>query len=214
MKDIIIIGAGGFGREVKCLIDDINNFDNGIYYNILGFVDDNIECNTKIHEYNVLGNIDYIFSLKEKPSLVFGIGNPKTKEKIFKKLVEFDFPIIKHPSISLEGKNIEIGKGSIICQGSILTCDIVISEFVTINLSCTIGHDAIIKNFTSIMPAVNISGEVIIENGVFIGTGAKIINQIIIGSNSIVGAGAIVSKSLPSNCTAVGIPAKPIKFNN
>lgn len=213
MEDIIIIGAGGFGRELKCLIDDINNFDNGIYYNILGFVDDNIECNTKIHEYNVLGNIDYIFSLKEKPSLVFGIGSPKIKEIISKKFKNYKFPTIIHPAISVKRKNIDIGKGCIICQGSILTCDIILSEFVTINLSCTIGHDTVVGKYSSLMPAVNLSGEVDVKKGVFIGTGVKIINQLIIGSDTIVGAGAIVSKSLPSNCTAVGIPAKPIKFH-
>ena len=61
------------------------------------------------------------------------------------------------------------------------------------------------------MPTVNVSGEVIVEKKVYIGTGAKIINQLVIGENTIVGAGAVVSRSLPANCTAVGIPAKPIK---
>ena len=63
------------------------------------------------------------------------------------------------------------------------------------------------------MPSVNISGEVKIEEGVYVGTGAKIINQLEIGKNTIVGAGAVVAKSLPADCTAVGVPAKPIKFN-
>ena len=63
------------------------------------------------------------------------------------------------------------------------------------------------------MPSVNISGEVDINQSVYVGTGAKIINQLSIGENTIVGAGAVVAKSLPANCTAVGIPAKPIKFH-
>lgn len=63
------------------------------------------------------------------------------------------------------------------------------------------------------MPTVNISGEVIVNEAVYVGTGAKIINLLEIGENTIVGAGAVVSKSLPANCTAVGIPAKPIKFH-
>ena len=63
------------------------------------------------------------------------------------------------------------------------------------------------------MPSVNISGEVKIDEGVYVGTGAKIINQLEIGEYSIVGAGAVVSKTLPAKCTAVGVPAKPIKFN-
>ena len=87
-------------------------------------------------------------------------------------------------------------------------------DFVTINLACTLGHDAIIKSYSSLMPSVNVSGEVVIEEGVFVGTGVKIVNQVIIGKNSIIGAGAVVSKSIPESCTAVGIPAKPLKFHN
>jgi len=64
------------------------------------------------------------------------------------------------------------------------------------------------------MPGVNISGEVQLGDCAYIGTGAKIINLVEIGENTIIGAGAVVSKSLPANCTAVGIPAKPIKFSN
>jgi acetyltransferase-like isoleucine patch superfamily enzyme len=63
------------------------------------------------------------------------------------------------------------------------------------------------------MPGVNISGEVTIDECVYIGTGAKIVNQVEIGEGTIVAAGAVVSKSLPAHCTAVGVPAKPIKFN-
>jgi serine acetyltransferase len=63
------------------------------------------------------------------------------------------------------------------------------------------------------MPTVNISGEVVVNEAVYVGTGAKIINLLEIGENTIVGAGAVVYKSLPANCTAVGIPAKPIKFH-
>ncbi|MCY1374212.1 putative acetyltransferase EpsM [compost metagenome] len=89
-----------------------------------------------------------------------------------------------------------------------------IGKHVILNLACTVGHDTTIGNYSSFMPSINISGEVVIEDGVYVGTGAKIINQLEIGTNTIVGAGAVVSKTLPPNCTAVGIPAKPIKFHN
>ena len=71
-----------------------------------------------------------------------------------------------------------------------------------------------ISDYCSFMPGVNISGVVVIKGSVYVGTGAKIINQVEIGENTIVGAGAVVFKSLPANCTAVGIPAKPIKFHD
>jgi acetyltransferase-like isoleucine patch superfamily enzyme len=80
-------------------------------------------------------------------------------------------------------------------------------------LSCTVGHDTIIEDYSSFMPSVNISGEVKIGNSVFVGTGSKIINQVEIGKFTIIGAGAVVTRSIPANCTAVGVPAKPIIFH-
>jgi sugar O-acyltransferase (sialic acid O-acetyltransferase NeuD family) len=123
------------------------------------------------------------------------------------------FPKIIDPNAIIGVENVSIGHGTVICAGVIITCDIDIKEYVTLNLSCTVGHDTVIKQFSSFMPSVNISGNVMIEKGVYIGTGAKIINQLKIGEKTIVGAGAVVAKSLPPNCTAVGIPAKPIKIN-
>jgi len=214
MKDIIIIGAGGFGREIKCLLDDINDFAEDEVYNIVGFVDDGIAENTDIQNLKVLGSLDYLKKIDKNVYVCLGVGDPKTKQLITSKLSEFDFPTLIHPTVSMSGYNITIGKGSIICKGVLLTCDIKIEKYVTVNLQCTIGHDVLINNYSSIMPSVNISGEVILKENVYIGTGATIINQKTIGRNAIIGAGAVVTIDIPDNCTAVGAPAKPIKFHN
>ena len=89
-----------------------------------------------------------------------------------------------------------------------------IEEFVILNLSCTVGHDTTIGRFSSFMPTVNISGEINIGECVYVGTGAKIINKLNVGAYSVIGSGAVVTTNLPENCTAVGVPAKVIKFNN
>jgi sugar O-acyltransferase (sialic acid O-acetyltransferase NeuD family) len=208
MKDIIIIGAGGFGREVKQLISDINR-DNPSF-NLLGFVDDGIIKGTMIHDLPVLGNTDYLKSLDESTSLAVAIGHPGTKKSIVKELGKFDFPSLIHPTVHPLGTNIRIGEGCILCRHTILTCDITLGDFVILNLACTVGHDAVIKSYSSFMPAVNISGEVTIEECVYVGTGAKIINSLDIGENATIGAGAVVNKSIPANTVAVGIPAKPL----
>jgi sugar O-acyltransferase (sialic acid O-acetyltransferase NeuD family) len=129
-----------------------------------------------------------------------------TKQNLF-------YPVLIHPSCYIGTDQVIIGEGSIVCAGTIITVNIDIGKHVILNLACTVGHDTIIEDYCSFMPSVNISGEVKIGNGVYCGTGAKIINQLEIGENSIIGAGAVVSKTLPANCTAVGIPAKPIKFH-
>jgi sugar O-acyltransferase (sialic acid O-acetyltransferase NeuD family) len=212
MKKVAIIGAGGFGREVKMLIDQINEVRK--QYDILGFYDDNpltSECNG----LPILGKVDEVNNTRDSISIVLGIGDPKIKKQIISKLSNplIDFPTLIHPNVFLGRDYVSIGKGTIICGGSYITCNIIIEDFVTINLSCTIGHDTIVKKYCSLMPAVNISGEVLIETMVYIGTGSKIINQLNIGENVIIGAGSVVTKSIPSNCTAVGVPAKPIKYH-
>jgi sugar O-acyltransferase (sialic acid O-acetyltransferase NeuD family) len=213
MKELIIVGAGGFGREVKCLIETINRSADKPQFSILGFVDDDASKENELHGLPLLGPSEYISTISKDVGLVLAIGNPKIKRQLFSRFREHSFPNIVHPNVSLDNFGIQIGKGCIICEGTILTCDIEIGDFCILNLACTIGHDSKVGSYSSIMPAVNISGEVIIASGVYIGTGAKIINQVSIGEESIIGAGAVVSKSIPAYCTAVGIPAKPIKFS-
>ena len=213
MENIVIIGVGGFGREVKVLIDQINEVENK--YNIIGFYDDAQNLNESYNGVKYLGTLTDLNACSEKIAVAVGIGDPKTKLKIVSQLMNPNlyFPTLIHPSVIIGADEISFGKGTIIAAGCILTCNIAIGDFVTLNLCCTVGHDTVINSFASFMPSVNISGEVIIHEKVYVGTGAKIINQLEIGKNTIVGAGAVVSKSLPENCTAVGIPAKPIKFH-
>lgn len=215
MKDIVIVGAGGFGREVKMIIDRINNLKPT--YNILGFYDDDQSYKNEIHGLSILGTIANLLEEKETIAVVFGIGIPDIKTKIYKQLItnkNLSFPNIIDPSAIIGEDSVNVGKGCVICAQVVITCDVEIKDFVTLNLSCTVGHDAKIDSFSSFMPSVNVSGEVHIDSKVYVGTGAKILNQINIGTQTIIGAGAVVSKSLPAHCTAVGIPAKPIKFHN
>lgn len=213
MKKIAIIGAGGFGREVKTIIDDLNAVEK--QYEFVGFFDDGFPKGEIFNAFPVLGGVGDINQLQEKFAIVIAIGDPKTKAKIHQIISNdlIEYPNLIHPKAMISGDYVEIGIGNIITAGCIITCNIKIEDFVILNLMCTVGHDTTIKSYASFMPSVNISGEVIIHERVYVGTGAKIINQLEIGQNTIVGAGAVVAKTLPQNCTAVGIPAKPIKFH-
>ena len=197
MKDIVIIGAGGFGREVKTIIDTLNK-DHKVY-NFLGYYDDGIEKGKIINGFPVLGTLEELNRLKTNLSVVLGIGDPTVKSKIVASLSNnlLNFPTIIHPSVLISDDEVTIGHGCVICAGTIITCNIKIGNFVTLNLMCTVGHDTTINDFSAFMPSVNISGEVLIDEKVYVGTGAKIINQLTIGKNTIVGAGAVVSRSLP-----------------
>ncbi|MEO8414738.1 MAG: acetyltransferase [Ginsengibacter sp.] len=213
MKKIAIFGAGGFGREVKWLIDEINAVTPN--WEFIGYFDDDFSKVKNIDPSLFLGGIKALNAWKEEVALVFAVGNPLVKRKIFQNINNpvISYPKLLHPNICMGKSNVQIGEGAIICAGNILTVDIKIGKHVILNLSCTVGHDSNIGDFSSFMPAVNISGEVNIGEAVYVGTGAKIINKVEIGEETIVGAGAVVAKSLPPKCTAVGIPAKPVKFH-
>ncbi|MDO5655253.1 MAG: acetyltransferase [Flavobacteriaceae bacterium] len=213
MEKIAIIGCGGFGREVKMLIDQINSVKN--QFEVIGFYDDNLNYPEMIHGIPFRGAIENINKIDFKCGVVLGIGTPEIKRQIISKIKNpfVSYPNLIHPTSIIGKDNVDFGYGNIICAGVIITIDIKLHNFITLNLSCTIGHDTEIEDYCSFMPTVNISGEVKIQEGVYVGTGAKIINQLEIGRNTIIGAGAVVAKSIPANCTAVGIPAKPIKFH-
>lgn len=214
MREIAIFGVGGFGREVLALIKDINKVKPT--WNIVGFFDDGHERGEMINGYPVLGKTEELNHWPRPISLAVSIGNPKVKKNILDRISNplVDYPTLIHPLVWVGDKEfVEIGKGCIICAGTLITTNIKIEDFVILNLGCTVGHDSVIKKYSSFMPSGNISGEVTIGEGVYVGTGAKIINQLEIGEYTIVGAGAVVSKTLPARCTAVGVPAKPIKFH-
>lgn len=208
MKDIVIIGAGGFGREVKWLIDEINEVSR--QWNFLGFIDDNLNKGTIVNDSIVIGNLAWL--QKQNLNVVCAIGDPNVKKRVLGQLTnsENKYPVLIHPDVRMS-KLIDIGEGTIICSGCILTVNINIGKHVIINLDSTVGHDATIGDFSTILPSVNISGHVNIEELVSVGTGAKIIQELRIGRNTIIGAGAIVTKDIPQNVVAVGMPAKPIK---
>lgn len=217
MRGIVIIGAGGFAREVKMLIEQINQLSNIAKWQILGFYDDAKTKGELINGAPVLGGIDDINNdFSDTVYGVVAVGDPKTKKKITQRITNKNlrWANIIHPNVQVEeNQYLKIGVGNIICNGVIITTNVKIGNHVIINLDCTVGHDAVIGDYCSFMPSVNISGETHFCDGVYCGTGSIIVNQKTIEEFAIIGAGAVVSKNIPANCTAVGIPARPIKFH-
>lgn len=207
MKDIVIVGAGGFGREVEWLIERINKINQK--WNILGFADDNIEKGTLIEHSKVIYNINDLTNIDKELNVAIAVGNAKTRKLLYNKLknnLNISFPNLVDPSV-ISG-DIDIGKGNIICAGTIITVNVKIKDFTIINLDCTVGHDDMINDFVTIYPSVNVSGNVEIGEGTEIGTGTQIIQGKNICNNCIIGAGAVVVKNIEEEGTYVGVPAR------
>ena len=210
MIKIAIVGAGGFGREVKMLIEQINSTNPR--YDILGFYDDNLKKGTVVNGSPVLGSIKDLNATKSPISAAIAVGNPPLKKRLINQLnnPKISYPKLIHPSVELGITLDRIGKGVIIFGFTTITVDISIADFVSFNIGCIVGHDSIIGKFSAFMSHSNIAGNVVIGEGVYGGLGTKIINLVNIGNYVTLGAGSVVVRDLPSNCTAVGVPAKII----
>lgn len=213
MKDIAIFGAGGFGREVACLINKIN--ENKATWNLIGFFDDGIEKGKRNEYGEIMGGIDELNKVTKELSLVIAIANPKIQKIIFSKIdnIFVDFPNILAPDVLLLDKNtFKIGIGNIFSFNNIISCNVQIGSFNIFNWSNTIGHDVVIGDNNSFMPCVRISGEVSVGDNNFFGVGAVVLQQITIGDDTVIGANSLILRKTKNGMTYVGNPATIIKY--
>ncbi len=213
MKKIAIYGAGGFGREVACLIRIIN--DQSPEWELIGFFDDGVEKGAK-NEYGVLlGGLDEVNSYPEELAIVIAIASPKIVEKIVGNITssKIYYPNIISPDvIYLDKDNVKIGKGNIICSGCLISCNVSLGDFNIFNGFIPIGHDTLIGSYNSFMPAVKISGEVTIGKRNFFGENSVVLQQIKIGNDTVVGANSLILRKTKDGMTYVGSPASIIKY--
>ena len=195
-----IIGAGGFGREVYWSLSLMERVD------VKFFVDD--------HYWD--GKNDLILPIsKFNPNeyeVVIAIGNPRDRFDIVQRLPkETKYFTHIHPSVQILGNDVEIGEGSIICAGTIITTNVKIGNHTHLNLQTTIGHDCNICNYFTTAPGAKISGNCKIYDCVYVGTNTSIKENTSIHSLTTIGSNATVVKNIEEPGTYVGVPTKKIK---
>jgi sugar O-acyltransferase (sialic acid O-acetyltransferase NeuD family) len=209
---VVIIGAGGFGREVLDIFDACNQ--ETIKYNILGFIVERefYKPNSIVNDKPVLGDLSWLIDHKDEVFVVCAVGKPQHRRRIIQQVENLGghFCNIVHPTAILT-RWVKMGEGTIITAGCILTNQIQIGCHVHINLNCTVGHNSLLEDYVTLAPGVRVSGNVSIGKGCYVGTGANIIEKKKLGEWSIVGAGSTIIKDVPANTTVTGVPGKVIK---
>lgn len=191
-----LIGAGGFADEIKA---QMNEFD------MICFVDD---FYYKENNKNILPLSE--FNPTEYEVLV-AVGDSFLRKELIGRLPkETKYFTFIHKSAQILGNDVEIGEGSIICAGTIITTNCVLGKHTHLNLQTTIGHDCRIGNYFTTAPGVKISGNNEIGECVYIGTNASTKQKLKISDNVIVGMNAAVVKDIFESGTYVGVPAKKI----
>ncbi len=214
MKDIVIYGSGGFGREIACLIKLIN--EKVQEWNIIGFLDDNEELKGSKNEYGtVLGGAEWLNAYDNPISVVIAVGNPKAVESIALKITNphVEYPNLYAPSVTfLDRESLKIGKGNIFCTNCFVSCNVTVGDFNLFNGYIPIGHDAEIGNYNVVMPSCNISGGVKIGNANFFGVQSVVLQYIKIGNDTRIGANSVIMRKTKDGYLYIGNPAKRVEL--
>lgn len=211
-KNLIIMGASGFGRELVQYIQDINSSKQVPEWNILGFIDDNLHALDILgHGYQVIDTI-----LEHKPDAetfyVCALAMPDVKRKTVTLLKKKGarFATIIHPSARVSEYAV-LGEGCVITPNSNINTDAKLGCFVSV-LASGVGHDANIGDFSTLSGHVWVNGHASIGDNVYMGCGSMVAPSRKIGDNATVGIGSVVISNIRSGITVFGNPAKKIDF--
>lgn len=209
MKRLLIVGAGGFGRELFAWCRQHPGC--GSAWEISGFLDERLDALAGF-DYPV-GVVGRVTDYEPKPDdlLVCALGNPKSKGAACQALGArgAEFLTFVHPSAVL-GANVRLGRGVVLCPNVVLTSDIELGDFVMFNVGASAGHDVRIGSWTTVSGHCDITGKCRVGERVFFGSHATVIPGRQIGDDCIIGAGAVVMMNVKPGTTMVGNPARPL----
>ena len=208
--NIAIYGAGGFGKEVACLIRRINA--NGGDWNLIGFFDDTKPIGTSVSSYGkVLGGMDELLQVNEPLAVAIAINKNKAVGRIREEITNphISFPNLIDPSVFwVDKETVKIGEGNIIQNNCMVSCDVIIGSFNLINDPVVVGHDNVIGDFNGLMPGAHLSGGITIGNNNLLGVACVVLQGMTIGNGITLGANSVLMTTPRDNCTYLGVPAK------
>lgn len=212
MKKLVIVGAGDFGREVSWVAERINA--QTPVWELLGFVDDSAAIRGRtVDGYPVLGPVSWLEAVTDELYVVCSIGTGRIRKQVMERVLANPHlrPAALIDPAAIVGRNVQIGQGSVVCAGVVLTVSVHLAEHTIVNLNCTIGHDVVLEPYCTVHPGSNLSGRVHVGACTDIGTGTKIIQGLAVCSGCTLGAGTVVVRDITEPGTYAGVPARRIK---
>ena len=210
MKDIVIYGAGGFGREIACLLRLINEKED--QWNLIGFLDDNEAIWGTKNEYGtVLGGSEWLNNYEKELACAIAVGSPYAVQAIVGKIhnPKVTFPNLYAPTVTfLDKDSLQIGQGNIFCSNCFISCNVKVGNFNLFNGYIPIGHDAVIGDYNVVMPSCNISGGVTLGECNFLGVQSVVLQYVKIGNNTRIGANSVIMRKTKDGYLYMGNPAK------
>ncbi len=211
MRDLLIIGAGGFGREIVWVVEDINALNPE--FNIIGFLDDDDSIQGQIiNGIKVVGKVQDLkqWESNDNAYAVIGILNPEIKEDVIRRTSFFTrWATVIHPTAVIS-KTAQIGEGTVVFPYATVGVDARIGSNCFLNIHCAVGHDCVLEGNVSVLIGAVLCGGAMIGENTCIATNASVLPGKHIGKNVYVGAGSVVNKKVRDNVTVFGMPAQVI----
>jgi acetyltransferase EpsM len=208
---VLILGAaGGHAQVVADILSRAH--EAGTNGQPVGFLDDNPSlAGTAIMGLPVLGAIAQLDE-SEHDAVIVAIGDNRTRARLFESVRARGERIVNaiHPAAVL-APDVRLGTGVMICAGVVVNTGTVIGDNVILNTGCTVDHHNHIGDHAHIAPGVHLGGDVTIGEGTLVGIGATVIPQRTVGDWSVIGAGSVVTKDIPDDAMAAGMPARVIR---
>lgn len=212
MKNLIIIGARGWGREVYMLYT-VCKQAGLIHCNIKGFLDSKADALVGYEGYPpIIGDVEN-YVIEDGDVFFCAMGDPKWR-KHYVELIKSkggSFISLIHPTAFI-GKNVKYGEGCFIGCNAELTCDITLGNFVSVFSCAAIGHDGYVDDYSHLGAHAFMGGFAHLGKNVVLHPAAKVLPHIKIGDNAVVGAGSVVIRNVKSEKTVFGIPAKKLEL--
>ncbi len=211
MKNLVIVGAGGCGREVLQWAKDINEAEKR--WNIKGFIDDDLNAlNGKICSVTVLSGIDD-YEISPDDEFVCCIGNSAVRKRITDKMKARGavFTTIIHPNTVI-ADSCTLGEGVIVYPYALISDNVAIGDGCIVNMHSSVGHDSTLGRFCTVSAHCDITGMCTLGNNVFMGTTSHIVPGTTIGSDVYICAGSTVMARVRDGMKVLGSPAKIVKF--
>lgn len=209
MKRLLIIGAGGFGREVLSWAIDSQLMHQE--WRVYGFLDENpLALDEYKCAYTIIGSPS-TYQHEDEDVFICAIGDPKIKLSVCKKLRKRGAKFINliHPS-AIIGLDNRFGIGCVFSPKATITTNVTLGDFVTLNANSGIGHDAIIGDGVTLSAYCDITGNTYLGEGVFVGSHAVVLPDVKVGANAVVGAGSVVLRKVEPETTVMGNPAQKV----
>lgn len=209
--DLVIIGAGGFGREVADVLDALNRVTPT--YALLGFVDDGAPDGDLLRRRGIghIGTTDDLARWTGS-GYVVAISDPEARRDLDLAALAAGLEPVSliHPTTAL-GTDLRLGPGLVTAAHTSVTTNVTVGRHVHVDRHVTIGHDCCIGDHVTLHPGATISGSVTLGDAVRVGSNAVVIQGITVGEGATVGAGAAVIRDVAAGQTVVGVPARPLE---